>query len=139
MEHKVVAKVILVNDEGKILLLRRSETDVRRPLEWDIPGGHTDENELAEEAAVRETKEEAGIELHARNLQLVYAVSAVVHDDLNVTWLFYVTHLHDNPGVVLSHEHTEYSWEFLDKVIEKVDYERQKRAFEYVRANNLLS
>lgn len=138
MEHRVVAKVIVVDSEHKILLLRRSETDARRPLQWDIPGGHTDEYELAEEAAVRETREEASIELHARNLQLVYAVSAVVQDDLNVTWLFFIGRTNEEE-VVLSPEHTEYSWEHLDNAIEKVEYKRQKYAFEYVRDHNLLS
>ena len=138
MEHRVVAKVVVVNPEGKILLLRRSETDVRRPLQWDIPGGHTDENELAEEAAVRETKEEAGIDLHARNLQLVYAVSDVVQDDLNVTWLFYVAHLQSEPSVTLSKEHSEHAWKTLEEVIAEVDYDRQKTAFTYIRDNHLL-
>jgi 8-oxo-dGTP diphosphatase len=137
MEHRVVAKVIVVNSEGKVLLLRRSETDVRRPLQWDVPGGHTDENELAEEAAVRETKEEAGIDLHARNLQLVYAVSDVVQNDLNVTWLFYIDHV-DKPEVAVSDEHKEYAWHTLDEVIDIIDYDRQKKAFEYIRTNHLL-
>ena len=137
MEHRVVAKVVVVNSEGKILLLRRSETDVRRPLQWDIPGGHTDENELAEEAAVRETNEEAGIDLHARNLQLVYAVSDVVQDDLNVTWLFYVAHT-DNPEVSLSREHSEYAWKTLEEVIAVINYDRQKKVFTYIRDHNLL-
>jgi 8-oxo-dGTP diphosphatase len=138
VEHRVVAKVIVVNNNGKILLLRRSETDVRRPLQWDIPGGHTDENELAEEAAVRETAEESGIELHARNLQLVYAVSDVVQSDLNVTWLFFIART-DKTEVALSTEHTEFAWETLDSCIEKVDYERQKRALEYIREHSLIS
>ena len=138
MEHRVVAKVVVVNDEGKILLLKRSETDVRRPLEWDIPGGHTDENELAEEAAVRETKEEAGIDVHARNLQLVYAVSDVVQNDLNVTWLFFVAHMQGTPAITLSKEHSEHSWKTLDEVIEAVEYDRQKIAFVYIRDHHLL-
>lgn len=137
MEHRVVAKVIVVNSDNEILLLKRSATDVRRPLEWDIPGGHTDENELAEEAAVRETKEEAGIDLHARNLQLVYAVSDVVQDGLNVTWLFYVAHT-EAQDVRLSHEHQEFAWKTLDETIAVINYDRQKKAFEYIRSHNLL-
>ncbi|HET7320700.1 MAG TPA: NUDIX hydrolase [Candidatus Saccharimonadales bacterium] len=137
MEHRVVAKVIVVSSEGKVLLLRRSETDVRRPLQWDIPGGHTDENEFSEEAAVRETKEETGIDLHARNLQLVYAISDVVQHDLNVTWLFFVGHV-DNPDVTISNEHQEHAWYLLDEAINVIDYDRQKKAFEYIRDNRLL-
>lgn len=137
MDRKVVTKVVIVNAEGKILLLRRSATDVRRPLEWDIPGGHTDADELAEEAAVRETKEEADIELQPHDLRLVYAVSHCFEGGPNVTWLFYVAHV-GSPDVAVSAEHTEHAWKTLDEAISEVEYERQKKAFAYIRDNRLL-
>src|ERR1019366_7574957 len=91
MQILIVAKTVVVDTEGKILLLRRSASDDRRPLQWDIPGGHTNGQEYAAEAAARETKEEAGIEVSPRELRLVYTVSAVVEDDRNVVWLFFVS------------------------------------------------
>lgn len=136
MRTRVVAKVIVINTSKEVLLLRRSETDVRRPLQWDIPGGHTNAQEMAEEAAVRETQEEAGLDLRARNLQLVYATSAITEDDLNVVWLFFIART-TNSTVSLSKEHSEYQWVSLDKAIELLDYERQKTAFTYVRNNDL--
>ena len=137
MENRIVAKVIVVNEANKILLLRRSESDVRRPLQWDIPGGHTDGGELADEAAVRETKEEAGIDLQLRKLQLVYATSEVVKDGLNVTWLFYIAHV-KNPQITLSSEHQEYAWKTFDETIAEIDYDRQKKVLEYIRDHKLL-
>lgn len=138
METRVVAKVLVVNPGGQLLLLRRSETDTRRPLQWDIPGGHTDGDEYANEAAARETKEEAGIRLEPRDLQLVYSLCQAVEPELNVVWLFF-TGRTDADTVTLSHEHTEYRWATLDEALTLIEYGRQKTMLEYVRANGLLA
>lgn len=129
--------MVVVNAEGKTLLLRRSAADVQRPLEWDIPGGHIDANELAEEAAVRETKEEANIELRPNDLRLLYAMTHCFEGGPNVTWLFYVAHV-GNPDVAVSAEHAKYAWKTLDEAIDQIEYDRQKKALEYIRDNHLL-
>jgi len=75
MRSFVVAKVIVMNAAGQMLALRRSKTDERRPGQWDFPGGHTDPGEDIMEAALRETREEAGIELPYADLK--FALSEV--------------------------------------------------------------
>ncbi len=62
-----VAGTIPVRDDGRILLVRRA-IEPRRGT-WVFPGGYMDVGETAEEAAVRETLEEAHLEVV--NLQLV--------------------------------------------------------------------
>ena len=49
--------VVVTNAEGEILLIRRSDND-----NWAIPGGAIDLGESLTQAAVRETKEETGID-----------------------------------------------------------------------------
>ncbi len=61
MSVRNITKVIVQNPKGEILLLRRSASDQRRPGEWDFPGGGVDEGESFIDAAVRETREEAGL------------------------------------------------------------------------------
>jgi dATP pyrophosphohydrolase len=138
MQTLVVSKTIVVNSNGEILLLRRSDTDDRRPNEWDIPGGHTDEGEYPVEAAARETMEEAGIAVDPRDLVLVYAMTEVPRDELSVTWVFYRISV-DEHAVRLSHEHSEYAWVSLEEALTKITYERQKRALQYVKDNSLLT
>ncbi|MFC9973212.1 NUDIX domain-containing protein [Spirillospora sp. NPDC127200] len=48
--------VVVTDDEGKILLIRRTDND-----NWAVPGGAIDLGESVSEAAVRETREESGI------------------------------------------------------------------------------
>ena len=68
-------KTIVFNAEGKILALRRSDTDHSRPLTWDLPGGQFEEGEDLEESARREIREEAGIEVE--DLKIFDAVGSV--------------------------------------------------------------
>jgi ADP-ribose pyrophosphatase YjhB (NUDIX family) len=59
--------VVIANGEGEILLIRRSDND-----NWALPGGAIDLGESAREAAVRETKEETGIDCEITGLVGIY-------------------------------------------------------------------
>src|ERR1700723_1461741 len=48
--------VVVVNDAGEILMIRRSDND-----NWAVPGGAIDLGESVAQAAIRETLEESGI------------------------------------------------------------------------------
>ena len=54
---------IIKNDEGKILLTRRNVEPFKG--QWCLPGGHIDQNENVKDAAVREAKEETGLDFEA--------------------------------------------------------------------------
>ena len=55
--------VLLFNEKGKLLLTRRAFEPYVGKL--DLPGGFIDPMETGEQAAVREIKEELGIEIHS--------------------------------------------------------------------------
>ena len=54
------AGAILINEDNKVLLTRRNITPFKDY--WCLPGGHIDEFETAEQAAIREVKEETGLD-----------------------------------------------------------------------------
>lgn len=56
------SNVIVKNEEGKILFLKRANDKVIAPGKYCLPGGHIDEGETIEEAGLRELKEEAGLD-----------------------------------------------------------------------------
>jgi 8-oxo-dGTP diphosphatase len=49
------------NDDGKVLVIRRSQTAHHRAGDWDLPGGVVMGSETAEKAIVREIKEETAL------------------------------------------------------------------------------
>ena len=53
------AGIVIFNKDGKVLLCKRSCTDVR--VFWQFPQGGIDSGESITEAAFRETKEETGL------------------------------------------------------------------------------
>ena len=61
------ASAIVTNDEGKILLHRRSDNDL-----WAVPGGAMDIGESIGETVVREVKEETGLDVKPEYIIGVY-------------------------------------------------------------------
>lgn len=63
LRHRIV-RIFLVRSDGKILLQQRSLDRDDNPGKWDQSvGGHVDEGEDYETAAVREVKEELGVDV----------------------------------------------------------------------------
>jgi ADP-ribose pyrophosphatase YjhB (NUDIX family) len=60
--------VVVVNDAGEILLIRRTDNG-----NWAVPGGAIDLGESVSQAAVRETLEESGIECDITGLVGIYS------------------------------------------------------------------
>ena len=62
------ASAVVVNDEGKILLQRRSDNDL-----WALPGGTMEIGESIGETVIREVKEETGFDVQLESLVGVYS------------------------------------------------------------------
>jgi hypothetical protein len=63
------ASVALISPAGRFLLLKRSDEDDNYAGHWCFPGGKVDEGEIPEEAARRETEEETGYQITAKNFK----------------------------------------------------------------------
>jgi 8-oxo-dGTP diphosphatase len=70
---KPVACTIPVNDNGDLYLMRRG-FEPSRGL-WTMPGGFVDLGESVEDAAIREAKEEIGVDVEITGLVGVYSRS----------------------------------------------------------------
>ena len=103
IKKELVSKVIIF-DGREVLLLKRDADSVteRSPWTWDLPGGHLDAGESAEEAATREVKEET--ELNVSSM-------SPVGQDSNIGKLTYFYTAEEWDGEIkLSKEHKEYKW-----------------------------
>ena len=66
-----IAAVVLVWTEGKLVLVR---LDMEPALgRWSFPAGYVDRGEVVEDAAIREVKEETGLEVSLNGLVGLYS------------------------------------------------------------------
>ena len=63
--------VVVTDDEGKVLLGKRSSTDKWMPNHWGVFGGGVDEGESFEEGAVREIFEETHLRVNPDDLHFI--------------------------------------------------------------------
>ncbi len=104
---RLIAKIFVVNEAGEVLILRRSATNTRRPLGWDLPGGKVEQDEDPNAAVLRELQEEAGIVANDSALFSSYSELKEFH----LVWLLYQTILKGKtPDVKLSFEHDQFQW-----------------------------
>jgi len=78
----VASAVVIRHSEFPDLILHGKRKDTN---EWSIPGGHVHNEESLKDAAVRETKEETGLELNLNDLEHIGAEHYNTQEDKNLT------------------------------------------------------
>jgi 8-oxo-dGTP diphosphatase len=73
-----IAAIIAVINDGKILLTKREDFEV-----WCLPGGGVEDGESLAEAAIRETKEETGLDVALTRLVGVYSRIGCMWNDMH--------------------------------------------------------
>lgn len=115
MEQKfgVATKAIIKNEEGKCLVLYKSETEEINPNEIDIPGGRMKFGEKAEESLKREVEEEIGIKIEVTKPSRVWGF---VKGDLHLVGITFLAK-YISGEFKLSGEHTKYKWLEKEKIM----------------------
>lgn len=108
----IVAKIVVVNEQGQVLVLWRSDK-TPMPGRVDLPGGGVDFGEDPAEGVVREAREEAGVSVN--NIRIVEAYGFILQDKYYLM-LGYVG-LVESSEVKLSWEHDRYAWMDLEEVL----------------------
>ena len=68
MEKRIGAAAVIVNELGRVLLVKHTYGRCN----WELPGGGGEANESAEETALREVREETGLRVVAERLSGIY-------------------------------------------------------------------
>ena len=89
-----VAKVVLIDENSRVLLLKRSNYMDKFAGEWDLPGGHLKKGESLFNGLRREVKEETN---------LIVEEPKFIETQKNLHF-FYAKY--NSKPIVLSHEHT---------------------------------
>jgi 8-oxo-dGTP diphosphatase len=60
-DHPQVGVAVVIERDGRVLLVKRK--NAHGAGSWAVPGGHLEFGEMLEECAIRETREEVGIDI----------------------------------------------------------------------------
>lgn len=85
LPSRTAARVILLDSAGRVLLVRGHDADAPQRSWWFTVGGGLEAGESPRAAAIRETAEEAGLELRPEQLQGPVLTRSAVFDFFRVT------------------------------------------------------
>lgn len=109
MQKGIIIHTLISNDLSEVLILQRSKNNDVLPEYWDIPGGTLEDREDPAIGAIRETREETGLNISNPKLFFQRSNVDVAKNKQFITLVFYAkTSNIDvtlNPG-----EHDKYAW-----------------------------
>lgn len=99
-------KMVVRDDAGRCLLLKRSMNSKGNPGKWEFPGGKIDPGESFDEALLREVVEETGLTIS------IQGVAGTAESELPTAKLVYLIleGRVESGQVRLSSEHDDYVW-----------------------------
>ncbi len=112
MKQRVAAKALIVNDEGKVLILREANTyeEGTNIGRYGLPGGRTEPGEKFFDGLAREVKEETGLEVKPLKPLYVGEWFPVIKDVLHhITAIFFACKAMGT-ALALSEEHDHFEW-----------------------------
>ena len=121
-DSRKVAKVVIIDDNERVLFLKRSDYVDKFAGEWDLPGGHIKVGEELITGLKREVKEETGLDVD--NCEFV--------DKLENIQFFVCDY--DDKAIKISHEHT--SFRFFSKNDLDKDRKFEKMAIKALEMRN---
>lgn len=130
---ELTVKAVILSEDGKVLILKRSDSDRTAPGKFDLPGGRIEDGEDIEDSLEREIKEELGIEVEIGPIINVFDFEKDYRKDKNISaygkGLRFLAY-HKGGKLKLSNEHKSFEWLEIDKAIEKLEtegFEKDKR------------
>ncbi len=135
-ETKIVSGVVEVyvirhnGGDWRVLLLQRSP-EASRPGSWELVYGKIDPGERPEHAAVRELREETGLDVKA--LYNVTVNSFYLHTTQTIQMsIVFAAFVGEDSEVTLGEEHRRYEWLSVDEACERFTWPRAARGLKDV-------
>ena len=114
--YGLAVRALVSDDNGKILIIKRSTDSKTNPGKWELPGGKVDQGESFDQALLREVYEETNLKISLdhvvgaseQNLHVIRAVHIIMSGKIM------------DGELTISREHEGYAWVFFEDLI---DYE----------------
>jgi len=134
--HREVA-VWVINDNGEILIQKRSTNKRHAPNKYSICAGHIDIGEMPEDAAVRELFEETGIKIDKRELRYIDTFKNKNESNYHYKYTYFITTTKKIDEMVMQLEEvSDLKYISFDEFYKSLDENDDRFAFsnkEYVR------
>ena len=129
--YGLAVRVLLTDQDGKILILKRSTDSKTNPGKWELPGGKVNQNESFDHALIREVYEETNLKIalehvvgaSEQNLHIIRAVHIIMSGKII------------EGNLKLSNEHEGYAWVLMETL---PDYELADWLQDYVNQSSIL-
>ncbi len=129
--YGLAVRVLLTDQNGKILILKRSTDSKTNPGKWELPGGKVNQDESFDHALIREVYEETNLKIELdhvvgaseQNLHIIRAVHIIMSGKII------------EGKLTLSSEHEGYAWVLMETLS---DYELADWLEDYVNQRNIL-
>lgn len=104
--YGLAVRAIIINEDEKILIIKRSANSKTNANKWELPGGKVDQNETFDQALIREVYEETNLKINLNG------VAGVSEQDLHVIRAVHIIMFADifEGELRLSSEHDGYAW-----------------------------
>ena len=130
--YGLAVRVLLTDQDGKILILKRSTESKTNPGKWELPGGKVDQNESFDHALIREVYEETNLKIalehvvgaSEQNLHIIRAVHIIMSGKII------------EGELTLSSEHEGYAWVLMETL---PDYDLADWLQDYVNQSSVLN
>lgn len=129
-----VVEVYVIRHNGgdwRVLALQRA-ADTKRPGSWETVYGKIDSGEVPEDAAVRELKEETGLDVKA--LYNVTVTSFYLHATHTIQMcIVFAAFVADDAEITIGEEHQRFEWLSVDEACERYTWPREAHALRDAR------
>ncbi len=110
-EPRLAVKSFIVNEQGKLLMVRRSKHDSQTPGVWEIPGGRLEPGEDPFKGLKRETLEETGLDIEILNPLRIHHFTR--DDGQKITLISFLCRPLSG-SIILSDEHSVCKWSSIE-------------------------
>jgi 8-oxo-dGTP diphosphatase len=116
----LAVRIVLFDQHGHILILKRSKQSKTNPGKWELPGGKIDQGEPFDSALKREVSEETGFQIV---IHTAAGTAMQETDEWRIVHLVMIGSIISG-GLAISAEHEEYRWASPVEIssLEKADY-----------------
>ena len=109
--------VFVLNNQGQVLLQKRSANKKYFPNTWALCTGHVENGETPKEAALRELNEELGVSV---SLEQIFSFSFGKFDSQNIYFFYVICNLPVDEFSIQEEELSEVQWFFVSVVIDMI-------------------